>query len=163
MAAVVQSLSAVWLFATPWSAAHQASLSFTISWSLLKFMSLESVTPSIALDTCYPHPRNRFFTWLPGHCLALLLHFWPVCHWLLDEWEPDHPLLESCGVRSLMLYSFLTTLTPHWVSEFEYQLLAKVFNFILPISSSRQLKSLCRHRTTIVVRRLLRVPWTARR
>ena len=38
---VVQSLSSVWLFASPWTAAHQASLSFTIYWSLLKLMSIE--------------------------------------------------------------------------------------------------------------------------
>ena len=43
---VVQLLSCVWLFATPWSAARQASLSFTISRSLLKLMSIESVIPS---------------------------------------------------------------------------------------------------------------------
>ena len=42
----VQLLSRVWLFATPWTAAHQASLSITISHSLLKFMSIESVMPS---------------------------------------------------------------------------------------------------------------------
>ena len=43
LAAVVQSLSRVQLFATPWTAAHQASLSFTTSQSLLKLMSIESV------------------------------------------------------------------------------------------------------------------------
>ena len=43
---VVQSLSCVRLFATPWTAVCQASLSFTISWSLLKLMSIESVMPS---------------------------------------------------------------------------------------------------------------------
>ena len=43
---VVQSLSCVRLFATPWTAAHQASLSFAISGSLLKFISIESVMPS---------------------------------------------------------------------------------------------------------------------
>ena len=43
---VVQFLSRVWLFATPWTAAHQASLSFTVSWSLLKLMSTELVRPS---------------------------------------------------------------------------------------------------------------------
>ena len=43
---VVQPLSCVWLFATPWTAACQASLSFTASQSLLKFMSIESVMPS---------------------------------------------------------------------------------------------------------------------
>ena len=40
----IQSLSHVQLFATPWTAAHQASLSFTISQSLLKLMSIEWVT-----------------------------------------------------------------------------------------------------------------------
>ena len=40
---VVQLLSCVRLFATPWTAAHQALLSFTISWSLLKLMSIESM------------------------------------------------------------------------------------------------------------------------
>ena len=43
---VVQSLSHVRLLATPWTAAQQASLSFTVSWSLLKLMSIESVMPS---------------------------------------------------------------------------------------------------------------------
>ena len=43
---VVQLLSCVRLFATPWTAAHQASLSFAVSWSLLKLMSNESVMPS---------------------------------------------------------------------------------------------------------------------
>ena len=42
----VQSLSRVRLFATPWTAAHQASLSITNSWSLLKLISIESVMPS---------------------------------------------------------------------------------------------------------------------
>ena len=42
----VQSLSRVQLFATPWTAAHQASLCITNSWSLLKLMSIESVMPS---------------------------------------------------------------------------------------------------------------------
>ena len=41
----VQSLSRVQLFATLWTAAHWVSLSITNSWSLLKFMSIESVMP----------------------------------------------------------------------------------------------------------------------
>ena len=53
---VVQLLSCVRLFATPWTAAHQASLSFTISRSLLKFMSLESVMPSNHLILYFPFP-----------------------------------------------------------------------------------------------------------
>ena len=51
---VVQQLSHVRLFATPWSAAHQASLSFTISWGLLKLMFIESVMPSNHLILCHP-------------------------------------------------------------------------------------------------------------
>jgi len=51
---VVQSLSHVWLFAAPWIAAHKASLSFAISWSLLKLMSIESVMPSNHLVLCRP-------------------------------------------------------------------------------------------------------------
>ena len=49
----VQSLSRVRLFVTPWIAAHQASLSITISWSLLKLMSIQSVTPSNHLILFY--------------------------------------------------------------------------------------------------------------
>ena len=49
----VQSLS-VRLFATPWIAARQASLSITNSWSLLKLMSLELVMPSNHLILCHP-------------------------------------------------------------------------------------------------------------
>ena len=55
---VIQSLSHVQFFVTPWTAAHQASLSFTISWSLLKLIFTESVMPS-----------NHLILWLA--CLKL--------------------------------------------------------------------------------------------
>ena len=65
----VQSLSCVWLFVTPWTAARQASLSFTISWSLLIFKSIESVMPSNHLNICCPilllpsiFPSTRVFS-----------------------------------------------------------------------------------------------------
>ena len=65
----VQSLSRVWLFATPWTAACQASLSITNSWSLPKLMSIESVMPSNHLILCRPllllpsiFPRIRVFS-----------------------------------------------------------------------------------------------------
>ena len=51
---VVQSPSRVQLFVTPWTAAHQATLSFTISQSVLKLMSLESVMTSNHLILCCP-------------------------------------------------------------------------------------------------------------
>ena len=50
----VQLLSHVQLFAMPWTVAHQASLSITNSWSLLKLMSIESVIPSNHLILCCP-------------------------------------------------------------------------------------------------------------
>ena len=51
---VVQPLSRVCLFVTPWTAACQPSLSFTISWSLLKLMSVELVMPLNHLLLCHP-------------------------------------------------------------------------------------------------------------
>ena len=50
----VQSVSHAQLFATPWTAVCQASLSMTNNWSLLKLMSIESVMPSNHLILCYP-------------------------------------------------------------------------------------------------------------
>ena len=50
----VPSLSRVWFFATPWTAACQASLSTTISQSMLKLMSIKSVMPSNQLIRCRP-------------------------------------------------------------------------------------------------------------
>ena len=50
----VESLSRVWLLATPWIAAHQASLSITNSQSSLRLMSIESVMPSSHLTLCHP-------------------------------------------------------------------------------------------------------------
>ena len=50
----VQLLSHVQLFVSPWTAAHQASLSITNSWSLLKLMSIESMMPSTHVILCHP-------------------------------------------------------------------------------------------------------------
>ena len=75
----VQSLSRVWLFATPWTAAHQTSLSITVSWSLPKLMSIESVMPSSHLILCHPllllpsiFPSIRVFSNESGLCIK-----WP--------------------------------------------------------------------------------------
>ena len=75
---VFQLLSHVQLFVTPQTAAHQASLSFTNSWSLLKLMSIESVMPSNHLIICGPHllpsifPSIRVFPSESGLCIR-----WP--------------------------------------------------------------------------------------
>ena len=58
----VPPLSRVRLFATPWTAAHWASLSITNSWSLLKLMPIESVMPSSHLVLCHMEPLFRGFS-----------------------------------------------------------------------------------------------------
>ena len=79
----VQSLSHVQLFVTPWTAAHQASLSISNSWSLLKLMSIASGMPSKHLILCRPlllppfpasgsFPVSRSFT-SGGHSISLIL------------------------------------------------------------------------------------------
>ena len=71
-------LSCVRLFATPWSAAHQTSLSFTISQSLLKFMSIELVMPSNHLVLCHPLLLPSFFPSIRVFSNELALHIrWP--------------------------------------------------------------------------------------
>ena len=71
---LVQSRSDVWLFVTPWTAARQASLSFTISWSLLKLMSIQSVMPSNLLSaapfsSCLPSfPATKSFSYRHIKC-----------------------------------------------------------------------------------------------
>ena len=79
----VQSLSPVRLFATPWIAARQASLSITNSWSSLKLMSIESVMPSSRLILCHPllllppiPPTISLFQWVnSSHEVAKVLEF----------------------------------------------------------------------------------------
>ena len=74
--AVVQSLSRIWFFVTPWTAACQASLSFTISPSLLKLMSVELVMPSNHLVLCCLFllvssifPSIKVFSNESAHCI----------------------------------------------------------------------------------------------
>ena len=78
---VIQSLNRVQLFVTLWTTAHQASLSFTTSQSLLKLMSIESVMPSSHLILCHPlllpsvFPSIRDFSneFSPSHQVATVL------------------------------------------------------------------------------------------
>ena len=74
----VQSLSQVQLFATPWTAAHQASLSITNSQSLLKLICIELVMPSNHLILCHPllflpsiFPSIRVFSSKSALCISL--------------------------------------------------------------------------------------------
>ena len=82
---IVQWLSHVHFFATPWTAACQASLSFTSSQNLLKFMSIVLVMPSNHLILCCPLllcPHQGLFQWVGFSCqmakvLELKLHIRP--------------------------------------------------------------------------------------
>ena len=115
--AVVQSVSRVWPFATTWTAAHQASLSLTISLSLLKLLSIELVMPSTHLLLCHPlllsiFPSIRIFSYELALCKR-----WPK-YWSF-----------SFSISPTNEYSGLTALKIDWfdllaVQETLYILLA---------------------------------------
>ena len=101
----VQSLSCVQLFETPWTAARQASLSITNSWSLFKPMSTESVMPPNHLILCHPllllpsiFPSIRVFSNDPDLCIR-----WPKC-WSF-----------SFNISSSNEYSGLISLRMDWL------------------------------------------------
>ena len=79
MSLVVRLLSHLWLFATPWTAARQASLSLTISRSLLKLTSIELVMPFSHLILCHPLLlRLSIFPSIRVFCNESALHIrWP--------------------------------------------------------------------------------------
>ena len=86
----VQSLSHVWIFATPWTAACQSSLSITNSWNLLKLMSIESVIPSNHLILC--------------HLLFLLPSIFPSIRVFSNE--------SALCIRWLKYWSFIFSFSP---------------------------------------------------
>ena len=114
MISSVQSLSHVRLFVIPWTAARQASLSITNSWSLLKLMSIESVMPSDHLILCHPlflllsiFPSIRVFS----HESALHIR-WPKC-WSFSfsiSSSNEHPGLISFRMDWLDLLAVQGTL-----------------------------------------------------
>ena len=108
---VVYSLNRAQLFATPWTAAHQASLSFTISKSLLNFMSIQSLMPSNHLILCHPlllppsiFPSIRVFS----NESALLIR-WPK-YWSF-----------SFRISSSNEYSWLISFRIDWFDLLEVQ------------------------------------------
>ena len=101
----VQLLSHVWLFATLWTAAHQASLPITNSQSLLKLMSINSVMPSNHLILCHPllllpsiFPSIRVFSNETVLCIR-----WPK-YWSF-----------SFGISPSSEYSGLISLSMDWL------------------------------------------------
>ena len=102
----VLSLSHVQLFATPWAAAHQASLSITNTRSLLRLMSIESVMPSSHLILCHPlllllsiFPSIRVFS------SELVLHIrWPKYWSFSFSISPSNEYLGLISFRVAWLY-----------------------------------------------------------
>ena len=93
-------LSCVWLFVTPWTAACQASLSFTISQSLLKLMPIESMMPSNHLILCHLllllpslFPSIRVFSSESVLCIR-----WPK-YWSVSFISPSNEYLELISFR----------------------------------------------------------------
>ena len=114
----IQSLSRVWLFLTPWTAAHQASLSFTFSQSLFKLMSIKSVVPSNQLILCCPFlllpsifPSNRVFSSDSAPCLR-----WP------KDWSFSFSISPSNEYIGLISFKI------DWFDLLAVQRLSKVFS-----------------------------------
>ena len=107
----VQLLDRVRLFVTPWAAAQQASLSFTISQTLLKFMSIESVMPSNHLIHCRP------LLFLPSN--------FPSIRVFSIELVPCIRQPKYCSfcfsINSSNEYSGLISFTVDWVDVFAVQ------------------------------------------
>ena len=128
---LVQSLSPVRLFVTPWTAARQASLSFTISWNLLRLMSIELVMPPNHLILCCPlfllpsvFPTIRVFS---GE-LALRIR-WPK-YWSF-----------SCSISPSSEYSRLICFRMDCFDLLAVQRLSRVFP---STASQRPLRFYCR-------------------
>ena len=91
----VDSVRHVRLFVTPWTAAHQASLSFTISRSLLKLMSIESVMPSSHLILCLPLLPPSIFPSIRVFSHESVLHIrWPK-YWSFSSSFLLDPLISN--------------------------------------------------------------------
>ena len=107
----VQSLSCVRLFVTPWTAAHQASLSVTNSWSLLRLMSIESVMPSNHLILCHPLLLLSIFPSIRVFSSESLLHIrWPK-YWSFSF--SNSPFKEYSGLISFRM-DWLDLLAVQW-------------------------------------------------
>ena len=121
--AVVQSLSHVWPLVTPWTVARQAPLSSTLSWSLLKLMSIELYMPSNHLILCCPlllppsvFPRIRVFS----NESALLIR-WPK-YWSFsfnisasNEYSGFQVSEDNYSAPSLSVSSNITEGSSFWI------------------------------------------------
>ena len=137
----VQSLSCVRLFAIPWTAACQASLSITSSWSLFKLMSIETVMPSNHLILCCP--------------LLLLASIFPNIRVFSKESVLRWPKIWSFSfsIRPFNEYSGLISFRMDWLDLFAVQ---GTLKSLLQHHSSKA--SILRHSAFFIVQ-LLHPKW----
>ena len=107
----VQSLSRVWLFATPWTAARQASPSITNSWSSLRLTSIESVMPSSHLIQAASEMAPNPYTWDSYSCGTPYPVRGTGFHKSGTHDKSDWVSLPRLGDRKTAAYSLLLTLT----------------------------------------------------
>ena len=119
----VQSLSCVWLFATPWTEACQASLSITNYWNLFQLMSIESVMPSSHLILC--------------HLLLLLPSIFPSIRVFSNE--------SVLHIRWPKYWSFSFSISPS--NEYSRLISFRIAWFVL-LSRQGTLKSLLQHHSS---------------
>ena len=109
---VVQLLSHVWLFATPWTAARRTSLSLTVSWSLPKFMAIQSVIPFNHLILCCPLPLlPSIFPSIKVFSIESVLHI----RWA-KYWSFSSSISPSSGYSALFMVQLLyhTSVHDYW-------------------------------------------------
>ena len=140
----VQLLSHVQLFAIPWTTAHQASLSITNSWSLLKLMSIEPVMPSNHLILCQP------LLLLPSIIPAS--GSFPMSQLFTSDGQSIKNF--SFSISPSNEYSWLISFRIDWSDLFAVQVLSRVFSnttdqkhqfFGTQLSLSPTLTSICDH------------------
>ena len=117
---VVQLLTCVWLFGILWTAARQAPLSFTVSWSLLKFMSLESVMLSNHLIHCCP------FLLLPSIFPSIYMYIYQAK-------DPDIYIYHICIIHT-HIYILFQILSPYRLlqdTEYVYSVYILIYIYTL--------------------------------
>ena len=107
---VVQSLSPIWLFATPWTAACQASLTSTISRHLLKFMSIELMILFNHLILC--HPLLLLSSIFPS--IRVFSSEWGLFHWVGSLHQVPKVLDLQLQHQFFQWYSGLMSLKTDW-------------------------------------------------
>ena len=114
----VQSLSHIWLFVNPWTAARQASLSIINSWSLLKLISIESVMPSRHLILCHPLllPPSIFLSIRVFSIESVLCIMWP------KHWSFSFSIIPSNGYQGLISFKM------DWLDSLHSKGFSRVFS-----------------------------------